>query len=260
LGIGEGSNKRLENSRLISETDFSQNYSSAWRSLAPATDLFVRKLNMQLCEREFTPMKSMVSAGRRAFINEIAFQLFGLEVSGKGHFWMFSSYTKALNEGHALTAIRLARQTIGRIEGVKETEIEDPNDDENVDIVAQVERLGIFFSNTTKGYPLEVAPKFPGCGIIDTCFGDIRFGDTLYEIKAGERTFRSVDVRQLLVYAALSKSAEMQQLHHLGLFNPRTGISFCMSLDDLCLEISGQPSEELLAAIIRTVSSGDTSR
>ncbi len=84
--------------------------------------------------------------------------------------------------------------------------------------------------------------------------------DTLYEVKAGERSFRSVDVRQLLVYASLSKSAGMRQLKQVGLFNPRTGLSFSMGLDELCLEVAGMPSEELLAEVIRIASSGETSR
>jgi hypothetical protein len=117
-----------------------------------------------------------------------------------------------------------------------------------------------FFAHASRQTAIEVEPKFPGCGIIDTCFGDVRCGEALYEIKAGDRNFRSVDIRQLLVYAALGKSAGLAPLRQLGLFNPRTGLSFCMNLDDLCLEVSGISSEELLAELIRVFSSGETSR
>ena len=95
--------------------------------------------------------------------------------------------------------------------------------------------------------------------MISSCEGDVFFESTLFEVKAGQRTFRAVDLKQLLTYAALNNSAQMPPIVSLGLFNPRMGISFCSEIDSICLEISGCTAAELLPEIIRVVSSGDLS-
>jgi hypothetical protein len=243
----------MENSGVTSETAFAQSYSSTWRLLAPATDLFVRKVNTMYREREFAPVESIVAPERRGFINEVAFELFR---SRRAWFRNLGQAKRVL----VSEAVELARITISRIERMQPSDIVVPSDAEEAEIDLLAERLQLFFSRVSEREGLEVQPRFPGCGIIDTCFGDIRFGDALYEVKAGDRNFRSVDVRQLMIYAALCKSARLQPLRRMGLFNPRTGFSFCISLDELCLEVSGTSSEELLAEIIRVISSGDTSR
>lgn len=237
---------------MISETAFSQSFSSTWRLLAPATDLFVRKVNSMLREREFAPLNSTVLPERRGFINEAAFQFFRIRRE-----WF--NWTRPRNELMSMAA-EAAKATICRIERIDPADIPDPSRAEEDDIFDIAERLQMFFSRVSGGQSLQVQPKFPGCGIIDTCFGDVRFGDTLYEVKAGDRTFRSMDLRQLLIYAALCKSAQMSPLRRVGLLNPRTGVTFSIGLDHLCLEVSGTQSEELLTEIVRVVSSGDTSR
>jgi len=242
----------VEDPGLISETTFSQGYSSTWKLLAPATDLFVRKVNSMLREREFAPLVSTVAPERRGFVNETAFEFFRIRRV------MFNAI-RPRAELMSMAA-EAAKTTIARIERIEPASIPNPGGEEEDDILAIAERLQLFFSRESKGQSFQVQPKFPGCGIVDTCFGDVRFGDTLYEVKAGDRSFRSMDLRQLLVYAALSKSARMAPLRHVGLLNPRTGMSFSSGLDELCFEVSGTRSEELLAEIVRVISSGDTSR
>jgi hypothetical protein len=192
---------------VTSETAFAQSYSSTWRLLAPATDLFVRKVNLMLREREFAPLTSTVLPERRGFINETAFQFFHIRRQ------MFN-WNRPRNELVSMAAEE-AKATISRIERIDPIDIPNPVGMEEDEILVIAERLQTFFSRESKGQ-FQVQPKFPGCGIIDTCFGDVCFGDTLYEVKAGDRTFRSTDLRQLLIYAALSKSASMTPLRTPG--------------------------------------------
>ena len=70
---------------------------------------------------------------------------------------------------------------------------------------------------------------------------------------------RSIDLRQLLTYAALNKSSGGFELNRIGLFNPRRGIFAEFSLDEVCLGVSGTTAEILLSEIIVTISSGDMS-
>jgi hypothetical protein len=242
----------VEDPSVTSETAFSQSFSSTWRMLTPATDLFVRKVNSILRQREFAPLKSTVLPERRGFINEAAFEFFRI----RREWFNFSRPRDELMS----RAAEAAKATICRIERIDPAVIPDPSEAEGDELLAIAERLQMFFSRESNGRSVQVHPKFPGCGIIDTCLGDVCFGDTLYEVKAGDRTFRSMDLRQLLIYAALSKAARMSPLRHVGLLNPRTGVSFSSDLDGLCLEVSGTRSEELLAEIVRVISSGDTSR
>jgi hypothetical protein len=98
----------------------------------------------------------------------------------------------------------------------------------------------------SSGNSIEVSPVFPGCGIIDECVGDVYFSNSLYEVKAGARLFRSIDVRQLLTYAALNKAAPRRSLTEIGLFNPRSGVAFTAPLEEICVEVAGLKADELL--------------
>ena len=61
--------------------------------------------------------------------------------------------------------------------------------------------------------------------MIDLGKGDLISSDALFEIKAGDRFFRSVDVRQLIMYGALNSVSQSYQINRLGLFSiPRVGI------------------------------------
>jgi len=124
----------------------------------------------------------------------------------------------------------------------------------------QLDRLRLLFGRIAAGASIEISPMFPGSGIINSCEGDLFFGETLFEIKAGQRTFRTVDIKQLLTYAALNYASGLRKLNRVGLFNPRMGISFCATLDEVSLETSGCMAGELLPEIVRVISSGDVSR
>ena len=63
---------RLGAASLTSETAFSSNYPSIWRTLTPMMDLFVRRMNQNGYERQFTPLKSKIDPSRRGVINEAA--------------------------------------------------------------------------------------------------------------------------------------------------------------------------------------------
>jgi hypothetical protein len=237
---------------VTSETSFAQYHTSTWRLLAPAIDLYIRKINLQLYEREFPVLKSSVASERRGLINEISFNAF-CAISGEAQ-------ARNLSDEIFKRAINDARIKISLLEGIQPETITDPKKDEIEDCVEQVRRLRIFFARESKDRKVEVRPKFPGAGIIASSEGDVYFDSSLFEIKAGQRKFRAVDLKQLLTYAALNNSARLRPLSQLGLFNPRMGISFSAMLDDICLEISGCTAAELLPEITRIISSGDISR
>jgi hypothetical protein len=117
----------------------------------------------------------------------------------------------------------------------------------------------IFCESNEDAYA-RLEPIFPGCGIIDACRGDLIVSNILFEVKAGDRLFRSVDVRQLITYATLNQISKRFTIEKVGLFNPRIGVSATISVDDLCFEISGKNSIELFSEIAAAISSGEISR
>lgn len=119
-------------------------------------------------------------------------------------------------------------------------------------------RLIRFFTNNAD--PIVTRPQFPGCGYIDMSEGDVVFGSTLFEVKTVDRMLRSVDLRQLLTYSALNSASNSYQVDSIAVFNPRRGIYAQFELDELCLEVSGKPSNVFLSEIVETVSSGEISR
>ncbi len=237
---------------MTSETSFAQYHTSTWRLLSPAMDLYIRKINLHLYQREFPILKSDISSGRRGLINEIAFIAYCTSPA-KARLRKLTDYVLSY-------ASRKASERISLLEDIPLESIATPNESEIDDLTEQVRRLRLFFSRTSEGHPIEINPQFPGAGIIGSCEGDIYFNSTLFEVKAGQRMFRSVDLKQLLTYGALNNASRLRPLNHLGLFNPRMGVSFIAALDDICLEISGCMAAELLPEITRVISSGDISR
>lgn len=246
MGQRESSDCRLERSNLISELGFSRSYSSLWRALAPTLDLFVRQLNRGLYERTFAPIPSDVTPNRRAFVNEIAFEL------------LCQSPYEASTQDLA-SAVDTARQALQSLPGDKQWLSENPDDCETAEVRELARRLSLWFLAEEPRTTVLTKPKFPGCGYVDTSYGDAIAGTTLVEIKAGERPFRSTDIRQLVTYLALNLASRSFTLEAVRLLNPRIGIKVDVPLDILCFEISGRTSGEMLADVVSAISSGDLS-
>jgi hypothetical protein len=213
-------------------------------------------MNLGQYERDFPEMITSTAPERRGFINEVAFATFCDDVR-KGMRWPF--VTATVDQIHAASeSVRTqwAHRNTGR-----EARLEgDATDDEIEDIREQHSRMMRIFASDDSTSEIVAEPVFPGCGIIDTCIGDLLASNTLFEVKAGDRRFRSIDVRQLVTYATLNHISKRFEIRRVGLFNPRIGIRMEIGLDELCLEISGKNSVDLLTEITMAISSGDTSR
>jgi hypothetical protein len=236
----------MECANLTSETNFSRHNASTWHALTPMMELYVRRINIELIDRTFAPIISATLPSRRGFINEVAFQIFANSHLPKDNSEAF--------------CVLEAKKTIERLDRVNAQSIPDPDVSEMADVREQIRRLRFFFESARFGRPLEVKPKFSGCGIIGSCEGDVYFENQLFEIKAGDRNVRSVDIRQVLVYCALNYASRQRMITSVGLFNPRVGTHFSTSLEELCNEVSGRSATEMLAELVRIFSSGDISR
>lgn len=223
--------------------------------MTPTCDLFVRKLNLELYERVFPPMNSGVSPVRRALLNEIAFGLLRLTVAR----------ARARNDNPILqqevdSVVSQARARVASLEAdptILDTAL---STQEKQDYAEQTRRLNRMLVAGADPASILMDPPFPGCGILDNCRGDLVRGQTLFEVKAGDRSFRSVDVRQLITYAALNYQSKAYSIERVGLVNPRLGVRFETELEVLCKEVSGRSAPDLLSDLIYSLSSGDASR
>lgn len=93
------------------------------------------------------------------------------------------------------------------------------------------------------------SPSVPGCGVVDSSYADITSGTELIEVKAVSRSFRGVDFRQVLTYAAMFHSAGTK-ISEVALMNPRLANVVQISLDDIAASAAGCKSTELMHELV----------
>lgn len=107
---------------------------------------------------------------------------------------------------------------------------------------------------------MVIKPKFSGLGKLNTCEGDVFADGTLYEVKAGGRPFRSLDLRQLILYLTLNRFSGQYDIQNLGLYNPRQGFHFLIPHNEFSMHFSGLSSEELCHRVSYELTIADLDR
>jgi len=98
------------------------------------------------------------------------------------------------------------------------------------------------------------SPRFPGCGWLDEAEGDVLADGVLFEIKAGDRNVRSIDLRQVLVYCALNFVSKSYNILKICILNPRTGCYLHDDLESLCRGCGGASAADTLGEIAEYMS------
>ena len=235
---------------MISEHQFSIHYSSAWHSVAPLSDGFWLVENKRINRIE-APLPSTAPKGMRAIINETAFRAFCDVYSAS---WS-TNKDKLADAVH--NNLQPAIDYVARFSNSSQVLISDIDDSCHQEAVALAGRLLQYFPSQKK---ITLRPIFSGCGLLSVCEGDLIANDCLYEIKAGDRQFRLVDLRQLLTYAALAYADNALNFSHIGLINPRTGVTWRRSLDEVCRSVSGLRPSDTLSALVEQFSTASVSR
>lgn len=227
---------------MITELFFIRNFTSFWSDLLPGSERYVRLLNSGI-ERFDLPVDSKDPPNRRAMINTVAYLLFDEVVNTKktlSH--ILQSVDKQLGGFHKKALISL-----GHLSSLEE--YQDPLG--AVEVRTATGICQIMISRFSSSKRLVLSPVFPGCGFLNECEGDLLVGDTLFELKAGDRNFSIVDVRQLLVYAALNYIAgNKYEIHQMGLVNPRRCVEWKADLRVVADDLASSTPEELFHEII----------
>jgi hypothetical protein len=232
---------------MISEKRLAEGYSRFWQESLPMLETYIRAQNLGLA-RFAPPMRSITAPGHRGLINEIGFRLYvesvrvGLPIDSLSGELLNSAVRES--EFHVREMRQHSRKPL------------DDVDDQMINEARVIgKRLSLFLTKQQVRKPV-LCPKFNGCGLLDECAGDVYSHPTLYEIKAGDRSFRSVDVRQALCYCALNFASKQYAINDLCLVNPRRGTYFQERIEILCRDLSGSSSTELFYEILRFCSEG----
>jgi hypothetical protein len=225
---------------MTSETKFATSFTSVWREVTPLSDGYWAVENM-LTRRIVAPMPNKAPKGVRGAVNELAFIGFS----------KLANQNRRIPRDEIITTLKASiSEVVSYINRLSPNDLlhEDAIDDVCLREAMQLtlRLLNFFPSGTTT----QIRPKFKGCGIVNACEGDVISRDLLIEVKAGDRGFRVSDLRQLLVYSALAYASDENRFTRIGLFNPRTGMAWSKSLDEVCMSISGLRANDVLPKLV----------
>ena len=235
---------------MISERRLASGYSSFWRRALPLGEAYARYLNGS-AQSFAVPLTTTLDRYRAAIVSELSLRIFEWLLATHrvfGRVELSATEERTLLES-TVTYLKRLDPRIG---------VEALVDEDTTLAMELTWRLQVFLMEKGVDASNIVAkPRFPGCGRISSCEGDIRWDSTLCEIKNVERQFRLVDIKQLLVYLALNAAARQSALHEVVLLNLRSGRFVASGVGDLCVGLGAVGMSELLAEIADFVAEDD---
>lgn len=208
---------------------------------------FVRRWNMDGYEREWPPMASLSDPDRRGLVNEAGFVLFSKLIE----------YKQKVARAKASDIVKYAfNEAANYVYGINDAENHSAfNLVEKREAIVIAGRLHNLFRPLKADKKVLVGPKFRGSGLISNCVGDVLVEqEALYEIKSGDRKTRSVDYRQLAIYAALIFAETGGVVKNISVVNPRTGVIVSVPTEDFSKEVSGQSAVSLFHSLVEAFS------
>lgn len=232
---------------MITEARFAASHHGFWHELLPMGESYIRNCNAGLA-RFARPLAGSSPARVRGIVNELGFRLFALCIREN-----YEPSSVPLDV--VVTEAERARNFIASFRQHGRAPLPQLDGDGLREGLALASRTKAFFNRAAPADgSLLVEPSFPGCGWLSGCQGDALWATTIYEIKAGERAFRSTDVRQVFIYCALGFASKLYELDRVCLVNPRHGVYFSESLNDLCAALAGRSPTEVLSDIVEYIS------
>jgi hypothetical protein len=239
---------------MISEKQFASEFSGFWAETLPfLTPQAIAELNlsgtaMGAGRREW--MKPLTVSGDNSnndVISETAFGLFAASLKAG------TPIAKLVEDDATLQ--RIVESAKSRISGLRREAVIGAHSvqlkmDEAINLSM---RLETYFDD----YPLDsivIQPRFKGCGILDSCYGDVLARTSLCELKMVDRNLRSADIRQVLAYCALNYRSSQYEIDSVTILNPRRGLEFAFIVEELAERASGKNASELFHHITNFLS------
>lgn len=231
---------------MISELRFAKAYNSLWRSLAPTMELFVRKANLHLYERNWEELASNAAPGARSLINRVAFRSLVDAVAAD------TLYEQRIRFIEDRKNVAAAEESLTGLRFLSAAGLDESS--------ALAKRM-CFHLFRMRQDRVVLNPRYDGCGIINACFGDaISDSEHIIELKDGDRPFRSYEFRQITIYGALHLNSTGRLPPAFAVINSRRGVSVELSIDTLAGEVAGQSGYDYLREVIRVITDVTISR
>ena len=231
---------------MITELTFARSYSNFWEDIFPGAYHFIRLLNKgAYTERVHLPIEIEDIPRRRALINNIAFELFN------------KNWSKEI-DNKTIASLTLDNSILQAIETKEKEYLTKRKLGENLELAVSDNELKIIkemakrLNNEYKTNSVVVYPEFKGAGLLFNTQGDVYYNETLVEIKArGDRSFSILDIRQLFIYGALNYLNNNEYtITNFELFNPRVGIYWHDTVENIAYELSNTSSVDIYNEII----------
>ncbi len=233
---------------MISEKQFSEQFSGFWNQCLPfLTPQIIAKMNVNgipmPTSRGFVvkPFNATEDSADNDLVADTGFEIFvAANQMGKSVRLIQNAVLLKRAKESSFERIKRLRSFEGK---TKMKHLRSMDDAMEIAI-----RLEDFFAHKRQG-DLVIQPRFKGCGILDSCYGDLFMDNALYEVKCVERNLRSIDIRQVLAYCALNYQSRQFEIDEVCVVNPRRGISFRFGIEPLAQQASGKNSAELFRQI-----------
>jgi hypothetical protein len=214
-------------------------------------ELFIRRCNLSLYQRDFEPLKSTVEPARRALVNLLAFEIFHQHAEETRALGVFERA-----RARSLTQVQFDVQAEYRVSSAAVVIKADPaslGPLERLEAVELARRMWVQFLAPPVSFVTK--PRFRGCGILLPCEGDVLVSEsTIVEMKDGDRPLRAYEFRQLALYAALHFNETSAIPEALEVVNSRRGISVRVTTEEFAHEVAGQSASTFLYEIVRMLS------
>lgn len=236
---------------MLSERQLARGYAAAWQQWTPHLDAsFLASLRPDGAWAHATsawapPLQAQAPARHNDVVAEIAFGLLcaGLEDAA------FPIERLPANEVEGVVADALSRLALlRRSEGLPREAVGTPH-------LEDAYALALRLRDHLRGFPgtTRVHERLEGSGLLAACHPDVMQDDVIVEVKMSQVSFRSADLRQLLVYAAMAHWNH-QPARELALVNPRLGLTWRFDVEALVQRVSDSTPASLYRSIERFVS------
>lgn len=210
---------------MISEVTFAKLYTSFWNSLLINSKNYVRLVNGALIEDIHKPISSY-SSQYNAYINILSFELYELSLD-KGNMLFTQSEIES--------ACKYSFDKVSSFTSFYKS-VQMPNFSE---IKNEVNFILKSLTEQYKNKSPIIRKPLDGIGILNLSEIDLMYASTLVEIKSGDRKFKSLDFRQVIIYLTQNHYSSMPvSIDRVELFNPRMGILFNTDIESMIYELT----------------------
>lgn len=236
---------------MISERIAVRGFESVWRTRLPMlTPAFMASFNRQFVKRIVRGGKPLpaVPASPDSDSPDLVAEL-GIQIARSAVEARVGPEDVAGDQSSLRAAWLRSLELVNRYEGGKPDPASVPLGSGHArDALRLAQALSAFLNQFDD--PPDFAPHIPGAGALSRCEADLAVGPMLVEVKTVSRSFRSLDLRQLLVYLALDRNGGDPRWTRGCLVNPRRALWADFDTDWLARRLAGRPAVEVFGDLI----------